>query len=56
MGQPQAVEAAKMTPSMSIAKLLSGISGMTSSGSGATDGGYGGGVGGSDFANGQRIN
>lgn len=56
MGQPQAVEAARMTPSMSLANLLSGISGMTSSGSGATDGGYGGGVGGEDFANGQRIN
>ena len=53
MGQPQVVEAAKMTPSMSLANLLSGISGMAS---GATDGGYGGGVGGSDFANGQRIN
>ena len=51
MGQPQAVAAA--TPSMSLANVLSGISGMTS---GATDGGYGGGVGGSDFANGQRIN
>ena len=53
MGQPQVVEAAKMTPSMSLANVLAGISGMAS---GATDGGYGGGVGGSDFANGQRIN
>ena len=57
MGQPQAVEAARMTPSMSLANLLSGIMGGGSGASGTvSDGGYGGGVGGSDFANGQRIN
>lgn len=56
MGRPMAVEAASTTPSINLANLLSGISGMTSGGYVANDGGYGGGVGGEDFANGQRIN
>jgi len=61
MGRPMAVEAASTTPSINLANLLSGISDMTSGGSfghhgGYGDGGYGGGVGGEDFANGQRIN
>ena len=56
MGRPMAVEAASTNPSINLANLLSGISGMTSGGYVANDGGYGGGVGGEDFANGQRIN
>lgn len=51
MGQPQVVQAPtyggqSFNPA-SIATMLSGMTG---------NGGYGGGVGGSDFANGQRIN